>query len=191
MTMGEAGGEPNGRYGHPRFYELTELESELHSRKNYDYANGGDPLGNFERVSKILALYPGFPHATKAGVAVEYALKQLDAAMWSMAKGYELKTEGIAGRLTDISVYMKIALICLEEDSRARAGTLVHVARDAAGQVVSRTEVTIDDPELLGTCKQCDSPHRKLDVCLQWLPLTPEQVKENGGKDRVVHFLHG
>jgi len=45
--------------GHPRFIKLALDCMELHSQKNSDYAKGGDPLGNFDRVSKIMQIYPG------------------------------------------------------------------------------------------------------------------------------------
>ena len=40
-------------YGHPNFIELAVNCMELHSQKNHDYAKGGNPLGNFNRVSEI------------------------------------------------------------------------------------------------------------------------------------------
>lgn len=101
--------------GHPRFYELTRAEEDLHSRKNADYAGGGPPMGNFERVSKLLAMYPNFPLNTPHGVAIVYMLKQLDAALWLLATGREGKTEGIGDRLGDIGVYAKLARIMYEE----------------------------------------------------------------------------
>jgi len=104
--------------GHPRFYELTQLEIDLHSRKNADYAGEGSPLGNFERVSQILSLYPGFPVDTTYGVAIVYMLKQFDAALHLISTGREGKTEGVGDRLGDISVYAKLIRVMYEEDPR-------------------------------------------------------------------------
>jgi len=101
---------PKG-HGHPRFYELTRQEEELHSKKNKDYARGGDPLGNFNRVAEILKLYPGFPFDSPAGVALIYAFKQIDAAMWSMAKGYKPEVDPRGERFGDASIYFKLARI--------------------------------------------------------------------------------
>lgn len=100
-------------YGHPMFYKLTEEEKELHSVKNYDYAAGGHPLGNFTRVSTIKRLYPNMDWASPEGVAATYLLKQLDAAFWLMSGGHKAKVEGPITRWRDISVYSKIIMIHL------------------------------------------------------------------------------
>lgn len=97
--------------GHPGFYALTEEEVKLHAAKNRDYAQGGDPLGNFNRVAAILALYPGLELAKPETVAVVYMLKQLDAAMWMLAQGYEGRVEGVDSRLRDVHVYAKLVRI--------------------------------------------------------------------------------
>ncbi len=106
--------------GHPRFYELTGHEEDMHSAKNRDYAGGGRPMGNFERVAKFLEMYPGFPFATPAGVGIVYMMKQLDAAMWLLCTGREGEVEGIADRLGDISVYAKLIRIMHEEAEVAK-----------------------------------------------------------------------
>lgn len=102
-------------HGHPRFLPLLMDEARLHSDKNHDYSKGGNPLGNFDRVSAILQLYPSFPYDTPAGVAILYALKQLDAILWGKAQRIQHKVEGLAGRYQDVSIYMKIARIADEE----------------------------------------------------------------------------
>jgi len=48
--------EQGGRKGHPDFYKYLEAMAVLHSDKNAEYTQGGDPLGNFKRVSAILAI---------------------------------------------------------------------------------------------------------------------------------------
>lgn len=107
-------------FGHPRFYELSSAENDLHSRKNRDYAGGGVPMGNFERVAKFLEMYPGFPLATPFGVGIVYMLKQLDAAMWLLATKREGQVEGVAERLGDIGVYAKLVRIMYEESRNAK-----------------------------------------------------------------------
>ena len=102
-------------YGHPRFYELTEGENDLHNRKNKDYAGKGDKMGNFNRVAAILSLYPGFPLNKNYGVAMHWLLKQFDAAMNLMAENREGEIEGVCSRLGDVSVYAKIVQIMYEE----------------------------------------------------------------------------
>ncbi len=96
-------------HGHPDFIPTTLAEMQLHSDKNFDYAAGGDPLGNFERVSQIKKLYPDFDWASPVGVAIGYALKQVDAALWMMGQGNEGKVEGVEARFGDVSVYFKLA----------------------------------------------------------------------------------
>ena len=59
-------------HGHPRFYEIIEALKDLHSRKNHDYASGGDPLGNFRRVATILAQYPNLKLSNPTVVALVY-----------------------------------------------------------------------------------------------------------------------
>jgi len=103
-------------HGHPLFYKLTEEEIKLHSEKNRDYAQGGDPLGNFKRVSAIKKLYPGLPWESPIGVALGYMLKQLDAALWMISQGYEGEVENVDTRLRDVHVYAKLARILRREN---------------------------------------------------------------------------
>jgi len=102
-------------HGHPDFYKLTEEEIKLHSEKNRDYAQGGDPLGNFKRVSAIKKLYPNLEWDSPTGVALGNMLKQLDAALWMLSQGYEGEVETIDTRLTDVHVYTKLARILYKE----------------------------------------------------------------------------
>jgi hypothetical protein len=102
-------------FGHPAFRKLSLEEMQLHSDKNHDYASGGNPLGNFQRVAQIKSMYTGFPDATPVGVALTYLLKQLDAVMWGLAKGIKHRVEGYGPRLQDVSVYARLARIMIEE----------------------------------------------------------------------------
>jgi len=79
-------------------------QMKLHSEKNHGYASGGDALGNFKRVARILELYPGFPSATPIDVAVMYCLKHIDRILWDRSRGIEPSDESLA----DIAVYMTI-----------------------------------------------------------------------------------
>jgi len=72
-------------YGHERFIELSLKEMELHSEKNYDYAHGGNPLGNFVRVANILSNYSGLK-LTPAVIALIYMFKQLDSTLWQLSQ---------------------------------------------------------------------------------------------------------
>ena len=104
---------------HPRFIDLTIDEMDLHSRKNADYAKGGDPLGNFNRVANILSNYPNLDLSRPSIVVWIYLMKQLDAVLWMMSQNYVGQVEGIQDRLRDIHVYAKLIRI-LEEERNGR-----------------------------------------------------------------------
>ena len=102
-------------HGHEAFIPMAIAEMQLHSRKNKAYAQGGRPLGNFERTAAIYALYPGLSLGDPAVVALVYAMKQLDCALWQLAQGYEDDVEGLDARLMDVGVYAKLARILTKE----------------------------------------------------------------------------
>ena len=101
--------------GHPLFAELTKEELELHEAKNKDYRSDSDPLANFKRVSSWMALYPKMNWATPEGVAIVYAMKQQDAALSLMERGYEGGVENVDTRARDVHVYWKIVRILRRE----------------------------------------------------------------------------
>ena len=103
--------------GHERFIDLSLREVQLHSDKNHDYSSGGAALGNFDRVAAILKQYPGLELGDRKVVALVYALKQLDAVLWGLAKGIKHKVEGLDGRLQDISVYVKLVQCMLGDEA--------------------------------------------------------------------------
>jgi len=109
-----------GGHGDPRFYQIVDEIARLHSMKNQDYAKGGEQghLGNFYRSSAIKKLYPNFDWTTPFGTAIDYMLKQLDAALILASTQRESVTgEDIPTRLKDVGVYSLIAAI-LWSDSR-------------------------------------------------------------------------
>ena len=97
-------------HGHPKYVELTLEELTLFDVKNHDFAFVGDPLGNFNRVSAIKRLYPGFDWESPFGTCIDYFLKQFDSMMWMRCKGIVAKVEDIPKRLMDMIVYAKIAI---------------------------------------------------------------------------------
>lgn len=107
------------RFGHPLFYQLTREEEKLYNLKNHDYAAGGNPSGNFERVAAIKRLYPNVDWSSPVGVASTYLLKQLDAAFWLLSSKHRPKVEGPSQRFQDISIYSKIIMILLAEEKEA------------------------------------------------------------------------
>jgi hypothetical protein len=107
--------------GHPRFHEIVQQMSDLHDRKNTDYAAGAveGPLGNFLRVSTIKKLYPGFDWDSPFGTAMDFMLKQFDAAFTLRSQKRDSVTgEPIASRLTDIAVYAVLGIILEEEEQK-------------------------------------------------------------------------
>lgn len=101
--------------GHPGFIPMMVEMMALHSQKNYEYAHGGDPLGNFKRVATIMSLYPWINLGQPATIALVYAMKQIDAVLWQFSKGYDGHIESMTRRLDDVLVYAGITKLILEE----------------------------------------------------------------------------
>jgi len=97
--------------GHPLFEKFTEEELKLHEEKNKDYRSDDDPLANFKRVARVMALYPRMNWARPECVAIIYSLKQMDASLSLLERGYEGEVENIDTRAMDVSVYWKLARI--------------------------------------------------------------------------------
>jgi hypothetical protein len=106
-------------HGHPEFLPMLVEKMKLHSDKNHDYAAGGRPLGNFERVAAIFAQYPGLRLNDPVVVMLTYAMKQIDATLWGISAGIEQKIEGPVERLGDVLVYAGIAICALKDKANA------------------------------------------------------------------------
>lgn len=112
--------------GHPEFLPTVLKLLQLHNDKNHDYAKGGNPLGNFERVGRIKALYPEIDWSSPEAVAISYMLKQFDAALWGRNSRIQAKVEGEYSRWQDVAVYAMIVMCMLKdretahEDAQAR-----------------------------------------------------------------------
>ena len=102
-----------------KFIELSKEEIRTHELKTKDYTMNGDSLGNFKRVSQIMAMY-NLDMGTPEGVCIGYMMKQLDCVLWQLSENYE-GIEGTQDRLLDIGVYIKILRILLEERSENKA----------------------------------------------------------------------
>ena len=110
-------------YGAPEFIELTLDELDLHSRKNHDYAAGGDPLGNFDRVGRFVEMYPGLDPSDPTVYCLLMLMKQLDAVFWAKCQGFDAEVEGIDQRLRDVHVYAKIGRIIEARYGKGRLGS--------------------------------------------------------------------
>lgn len=108
--------------GHPEFLPILLKLAQLHSDKNHDYALGGSPLGNFERVGKIKAMYPEIDWAQPEAVAISYMLKQLDAALWGRNLKIHHIVEGEESRWQDVAVYAML-IICMLRECQGELGT--------------------------------------------------------------------
>ena len=111
--------QPQASHGHSRFTELLAEEGRTYEQKNHDYSGGQgrDPMGNFQRVSTILGLYPGFDVTRPSGYAMVLMLKQVDATLMQMTAQHESLTgEGLDSRLLDVSVYAKLIRILHHEE---------------------------------------------------------------------------
>jgi hypothetical protein len=102
--------------GHEKYIPILLDLMELHSIKNHDYAAGGNPLGNFDRVAHFFESYPNLKLSDSFVVALCYMMKQLDAALWLKNNGHAAKVQGIGERMDDIIVYATIAKIIEEND---------------------------------------------------------------------------
>lgn len=100
-------------HGHPMFYQLMQESMDLHSRKNKDYAQGGDPLGNFKRISAILKIW-GYDIPPEI-LALIFMMKQLDASFWMSSHGYEGEVETFDTRMADVPVYSQLSRILKRE----------------------------------------------------------------------------
>lgn len=101
-------------HGHEAFVAYAVEMAKLHSDKNASYAAGGDALGNFKRVSEMLALYPNlFVKAGPAHVCVMYLLKQFDNILWSLANDMPVNMDHIK----DLAVYFTILQCILMDES--------------------------------------------------------------------------
>jgi len=107
-------------HGHDGFIPMSIQEMDLHSRKNKDYAGGGRPTGNFDRVGAIVSMYPDVKWGKPQNVAMFYALKQLDAYLWLENGDRDGEVEGKDARLGDISVYSKIIRLIMRDKKNKR-----------------------------------------------------------------------
>lgn len=106
-------------YGDPRFYKGLEAMAVLHSQKNKDYAAGGKQghLGNFTRTAIIKNLYPGFDWSSPFGTAMDFMLKQLDAAfiLYAQKRG-SVTGEDVPTRLKDVGIYSVIGSLLWKDE---------------------------------------------------------------------------
>lgn len=107
----------NNEYkGHPKFYQILEELKELHNRKNAQYASSENPLGNFERASRMIEklLNPEIKNKRLA-YALILASKQIDGVIDILAENKKNTVDELRDKLIDIAIYSVLAII-LDED---------------------------------------------------------------------------
>lgn len=81
---------------------------ELHSKKNENYAGGGESLGNFNRVANMMRSYPNLEQGDPAVAAIGMVVKQIDNVLWALNTQRFYSEETVDEHLADIAVYMLI-----------------------------------------------------------------------------------
>ena len=101
------------KYGHKRFYQLLDEISDLHSRKNHDYAGKQDSLANFRECERI---------GTSAfrGCIIRMMDKYMRICNFINAGELKVKDESVKDTLRDLAVYSLIAIILFEEQENGK-----------------------------------------------------------------------
>lgn len=97
-------------HGDPRFYKELEKLSEIHSKKNHDYA-GEDPLSNFKESEKM-----GIP-AWK-GVLVRMTDKMSRLQTFAKKGKLEVSDENVEDTLRDMAIYAILGLLLYRDDEK-------------------------------------------------------------------------
>jgi len=95
--------------GHPRFHELVKQMSELHSKKNHDYAGTEQPLNNLREVVGM-----GIP--AWVGVGVRLSDKYTRMKNFIKNREFEFKEESLKDTMMDMAVYALLCIILFEEE---------------------------------------------------------------------------
>ena len=95
-------------YGHPKYLEIINELIELHNKKNKQYADKKDPLGNFDRCSKIMSrgyseIIKNDPYRTMSFYATNLANKQWDGAIEIMAYDKTDTPDSLEEKLMDLA----------------------------------------------------------------------------------------
>ena len=102
-------------HGHPDFYKILDELKELHNKKNYQYANQTNPLGNFSRVSQLCSKLLKDTINKPLAIALINMAKQVDAVYDIVGEGKTDTIEAIEDKLKDIAVYAIISIILCKE----------------------------------------------------------------------------
>lgn len=103
-------------YGHKKFYKIIEELKEIHSKKNFDYAGMGDPLGNFKRCGQMTKALFKNDKNKELKIALCYMSKHFDAVMDMVGQGRKFKVENLKDKFKDLAIYSILCIIMLEEN---------------------------------------------------------------------------
>jgi hypothetical protein len=103
---------PSKRSGHPRFYALLEELADLHSRKNQDYSEPNQALGNLLASERI-----GLPPFTGVMIRMQDKFCRLENLTKKKGEAAVID-EKITDTLRDLAVYSLLAIVLWEEGRR-------------------------------------------------------------------------
>ncbi len=102
------------RSGHPRFYALLEELADLHNRKNQDYSEPGQALGNLLAATRV-----GITPFLGVAVRLQDKFSRFENLVRKGGKG-AVVDEKIDDTLRDMAVYSLLAIILWEEGARQK-----------------------------------------------------------------------
>lgn len=103
--------------GHPRFHELVQEMSRLHSKKNHDYAGIEKPLNNLKEVE-------GMGISAWIGVGVRISDKYTRMKNFIKNRKFEFKAESFKDTMMDMAVYALLCIILFEEEQKSKESFL-------------------------------------------------------------------
>lgn len=133
------------RQGHKKFFKLLEDCADLHERKNKQYADVNDPLGNFRRGSQICKkfFHPDIqddPMRLAAAYCIILATKQIDGVIEIIAQNKKDTPDSLQEKLRDVLVYFGIA-DCIESDRVEKE----ELSKDWTDRVINKYEKDDDE----------------------------------------------
>lgn len=99
----------------PEFLKILEQIKELHAKKNAQYADSKNPLGNFSRGSSNCAKLfneniQSDPYKLMLAYAIVLASKQYDGAIEILAENKTNTVDSLYEKLQDVATYFLIAM---------------------------------------------------------------------------------
>jgi hypothetical protein len=102
------------RSGHPRFYALLEELADLHNRKNQDYSEPGQALGNLLAATRV-----GLTPFLGVAVRLQDKFSRFENLIRKGGHG-AVVDEKIDDTLRDMAIYSLLAIILWEEAAKSK-----------------------------------------------------------------------